>query len=259
MTNSICMLLSRVQCVIVSEVSSACSNINMPRNCVNPSVAFCYICGEVTFKSRRRTLTPLIKKCYEHYFVCKVGDQDRSWAPHFFCVTCARRLVVWAKGSRFMPFAIPMVWRDPTNHVSDCFFCFTSITGVKAKSKHIVQYPNLLSVMRPLTHSAELPVPKPPTNMTLSDSESSDEEVGQTESNMDCDPTFAGATSSNEPHQMTQMELTDFYRDFNLSKKQAVFLDTRLKGWTLLRQDTKVCFYSGHHENSRNSSPRKKV
>jgi len=157
----------------------------MPRKCVNSSDAFCYICDEVTFKSRRLSFTPLIKKCYEHYFGCEVGDQDKSWAPHFCCVTCVRRLAAWAKGSRCMTFAIPMIWRDPTDHVSDCYFCLTSITGVTANSKHTVQYPNLPSAMRPVPHSVELPVPKPQTNMTLSDSESNDEEVGRANNNID--------------------------------------------------------------------------
>jgi len=89
-----------------------------------------------------------------------------------------------------MPFAIPMVWREPTDHVSDCYFCLTSIADVTAKSKHTVQYPNLPPAMRPVRHSAELPAPKPPTNMTLSDSESGDEDVGQANNNMDCGPTF---------------------------------------------------------------------
>ena len=86
------------------------------------------------------------------------------------------------------------------------FPCFhlTSITGVTAKSKHTVQYPNLLSAMRPVAHDAELPVPKPPTNMMLSDIQSSDEVVDQVNNNMDCDPTFAEACSSNEPHLLTQ-------------------------------------------------------
>ena len=199
----------------------------MPRKCVNSSDAFCYICGEVTFKSRRRSFTPLIKKCYENYFGCKVGDQDKSWAPHFCCVTCARRLAAWAKGLRCMPFALPMVWREPTDHVSDCYFRPTSIT---AKFKHTVQYPNLPSAMRPVPHSAELPVPRPPTNMTLSDCESSDEDVGQANNNMDCDPTFAGASSSIEPHLLTQGNLNDIVRDLNVSKKQAELLGSRLKG-----------------------------
>ena len=110
----LCRLLARAQCVIVTEVHSVCSTINMPKKCVNSSDAFCYICGEVAFKSQRRSFTRLIKKCYAHYFGCKVGDQDKSGAPHFCCVTCATLLAAWAKGSRCMPFAIPMVWRQPT-------------------------------------------------------------------------------------------------------------------------------------------------
>ena len=134
------------------------------------------------------------------------------------------------------------------DHVSDCYFCLSSICGATAKSKHTVQYPNLPSAMRPVAHSVELPVPKPPTNTMLSDSESSDEDVGQANNNMDCDPTFTGASSSNEPHLLTQGDLNDIICSLNLSKKQAELLDSRLKGWNLLRQDTKVCFYRGHHE-----------
>jgi len=118
-------------------------------------------------------------------------------------VTCARLLVAWAKGSHCMPFTTPMVWSEPTDHVSDCYFCLTSTTGVIAKCKHTVQYPNLPSVMRSVPHSAELPVPKPPTNMMLSDSKSSEEDVGQVNNNINCDPTFAEACSSNELHLLT--------------------------------------------------------
>jgi len=175
----------------------------MPRKCLNLLAAFCYICGEVTLKSRRRSFTPLINKCYEHYFCCKVGDQDKSWAPHFCCVTCARLPAAWANVSHCMPSAIPMLWREPTHHNSVDYFCLTSVTGVTAKSKHTVQYPKLPSAIRSVPHSAELPVPEPLTNMTLSDSESSDEDIGQGDKNMDCDPTFAGACPSNEPYLLT--------------------------------------------------------
>ena len=193
----------------------------MPRKCVNSSDAFCYIRGEVTFKSRRLCFTPVIKKCHEHYFGCKVGDQDKSWAPHFCCVSCARLLTTWANVSCSMPFAIPMVWRETTGHVSEFYFCLTSVTGVTAKSKHTVQYPNLPSAIRPVPQGAELPVPKPPTNVTLNESESSDEDVGQANNNMDCDPTFAGACSSNEPHLLAQWDLNGIVCNLNLSKKQA--------------------------------------
>ena len=134
----------------------------------------CYICGEVTFKFRRRSFTPLIKKCYVQFFGSKVGDQDKSWAPHYCCVTCARLLAAWVKGSRCMSFAILLFWTESMDYVPDCYFWLPSITGVTAKPNNTVQYHNLPSAMRPVPHSAELPVPKPPTNMTLSDSESSD-------------------------------------------------------------------------------------
>ena len=86
-------------------------------------------------------------------------------------------------------------------------------------------------------------MPKPPTNMTLSDSESSEEDVGEANNNTDCNSTFAGASSSNEPHLLTQGDLNDIVHDLNLSKKQAELLGSRLKGWNLLWQDTNVCFY----------------
>ena len=91
-------------------------------------------------------------------------------------------------------------------------------------------------------------MPKPPTNMMLSDGESSDQDVGQANNNMDCDPTFTGACSSNEPHLLTQGDLNDIVRDLNLSNKQAELLGSRLKGWNLLHKNTKVCFYHGRHE-----------
>ena len=65
---------------------------------------------------------------------------------------------------------------------------------------------------------------------------------------MDCDPTFSGASSSNEPHLLTQGDLNDIVRDLNMSKKQVEILGSRLRGWKLLHQDTKVCFYRGRHE-----------
>jgi len=101
------------------------------------------------------------------------------------------------------------------------YFCLTSITGVTVKSKHTLQCPNIPSAIRPVPSTAELPVPKPPTDTTLSDSESSDEDVGQNNNDMDCDPTFAGACSSNEPHLLTHADLNDIVRDVNLSKKVA--------------------------------------
>jgi len=59
----------------------------MPRKCLIHHDTFCAVCGEMTLKSQSRNFTSLVKKYYELYFECKVGDQDKSWAPHI----CAKR------------------------------------------------------------------------------------------------------------------------------------------------------------------------
>jgi len=66
--------------------------------------------------------------------------------------------------------------------------------------------------------------------MTLSDSESSVEVACQANNNKNCDPAFAGACSSNEPHLLTQGDLNGIVRDLNLSKKQAELLGSWLNG-----------------------------
>jgi len=127
----------------------------MPRKFLIQSATFCYVCGEMTLKSQRRNFTRLIKKCYELYFGCKVGDKDTS------CVTCVRLLIWCVNGSRRMPFAVPVVWRETKDRLFDCYFCSTNITGITSKSKHIVKYPDLPSAMRPVPHSEQLLVPEP--------------------------------------------------------------------------------------------------
>jgi hypothetical protein len=125
----------------------------MPRKGLNHPDTFCFMCGELTFKSQRRNFTPLIKKCDELYFGCKVGDQDKYWAPHICCVTCVRLPTGWVNGSRHTPFAVPMVWREPKDHSCDCYICLTNITGITFKSKHTVKYPNVPSAMRPVPYN----------------------------------------------------------------------------------------------------------
>ena len=96
----------------------------MPWYCVNSPDNFCYICGEVTFSTQRHPLTPMVKKDYECHFGCKVGDQDKNCAPHVCCISCATILCEWLNNTgHSMPFPFPMIWREPNNHLTDCYFC----------------------------------------------------------------------------------------------------------------------------------------
>ena len=65
----------------------------------------------------------MVKEAVESYFGCKVGDQDKKTAPHVCCISCATILREWLynKG-RSMPFALPMIWRERTDHLTDCYF-----------------------------------------------------------------------------------------------------------------------------------------
>ena len=59
----------------------------MPRNCVNKADRFCYICGKITFTSQKCSITALVEKVCRLHFGCKIGDKDKSWAPHICCNT----------------------------------------------------------------------------------------------------------------------------------------------------------------------------
>ena len=57
----------------------------MPRQCKNHSDIFYYVCGSFAIKSQRRKITNDLRKIYQLYFGCPLGDQDKTWAPHFVC------------------------------------------------------------------------------------------------------------------------------------------------------------------------------
>ena len=52
-----------------------------------------------------------------------------------------------------------MVWREPANHDTDCYFCVINLTGINRKSRRYLKYPDLQSAHRPVAHCDEIPVP----------------------------------------------------------------------------------------------------
>ena len=105
------------------------------RSCKNKPYVFCYICGEYTLIANRYPVTNFVKRAYHSYFGMKLGDQDKLWAPHMICKTCIEHLRQWTKGTRSsLKFGIPMVWREPSNHATDCYFCAISLTGINKKN-----------------------------------------------------------------------------------------------------------------------------
>ena len=216
------------------------SSTSKCRGCLNKANSFCYVCGDFTTVAQRRTITSLLRTAYFHYFDCKIGDQNKSWAPHICCKPCYNGLTAWFNGKKVaFNFAIPMVWREPWNHADDCYFCLTHITGFSASS------------MRPVPHSDDLPVPTSPVNKDLLSS--SDEEMPSREDSAesisldDTESTYSG-TSGNEPHWITWGDLNDLARDLYLSKQQSELLASRLKQWNLVQEDVRITSFRNRNK-----------
>ena len=50
----------------------------MSGKCVNHPDNFCHVYGEVTMETQQGSLTSMVRKCYEIYFGCQLGDQDKN-------------------------------------------------------------------------------------------------------------------------------------------------------------------------------------
>ena len=74
--------------------------------------------------------------------------------------TGVESLRMWTKETREkLAFGIPMIWREQKDHSTDCYFCLVKTSGFNKKNKSKIEYPNLLSAIRPMSHSAEILVP----------------------------------------------------------------------------------------------------
>ena len=114
-----------------------------------------------------------------------------------------------------------MVWREPKNHVSDCYFCAIDVTGINRKNRKVLKYPDLESARHPVAHSDECPVP---VFVMLSDDSDNGSTPAQ-ESQEDEETDF----SDDRPHPFSQNELNDLVRDLNLSKSSSELLASRSK------------------------------
>ena len=110
-----------------------------------------------------------------------------------------------------MPFAFSMIWREPKDHLTDCYFCKVNATGYSTKNKHKIVYSSLNSAMRPVPHSESLPIPVPRND----DIEASDDDPECPNSADEED--YASYDSDFEPHKFSQAELNDLVRDLSLS------------------------------------------
>ena len=109
--------------------------MSVKKPCKISSDCFCYVCAYyVSPQQKKHKGIPETKffTAYDTYFGMKMGDQYKSWALQFCCGSFRSILEGWMRGIRkCIPFAIPRIWREPTNHHDDCYFCMVNISKYK--------------------------------------------------------------------------------------------------------------------------------
>ena len=165
-----------------------------------------------------------MKRAYKAYFQVPLGDQEKNWAPHVVCHNCEEMLRDWTKGKRKgLPFGVPMVWREPKDHLNDCYFCMVNLKGIGKKNRQRISYPSIPSAIRPVPHSDEF---SPPVFNGFASSENEieveDERMEYEYKKTDTESEDSSTESPKAtPQQLNQSELNDLVRDLDLSKQAA--------------------------------------
>ena len=139
-----------------------------------------------------------------------------------------------------------MVWREPKNHVDDCYFCMVNITGINRNNCSKWTYPDPPSARRPSPHSHEVPIPTFHQLPELEDGQCSSDQYSDNNLN-EGDGDYEGMSSV--PQRFRQEELNDLVRDLNLSKAASELHASRLNGKNLLERGTKITFYRTREKN----------
>ncbi|XP_061429010.1 uncharacterized protein LOC133355651 [Lethenteron reissneri] len=140
-----------------------------------------------------------------------------------------------------MKFAIPRIWREPTDHSSNCYFCMVDpskrLTGKNAAAITYLDLPS---------HCHKLPVPTPPEREHPSLEESSKSE--SEEDVVDPDDNFRGGAEERNPYYPNQKDLNDLIRHLGLTKSNAKLLTSTLKQWNLLDESVQVADQRKRHK-----------
>ena len=141
-----------------------------------------------------------------------------------------------------MPFAVPMVWREQSDHVTDCYFCMMNVKRFSRKNKSKNFYPVCRSAIKPVRHNPDLPVPQPPTEKenTLSVDEGAST---STESEKDLIESDLSFQHEYAPLLINQERLNDLVRDLYLFKENGEVLGSRLQQWNLLEPGKTISYF----------------
>ena len=140
-----------------------------------------------------------------------------------------------------MPFAMPMMWRERTDHLHEYCFCRVDANGISSKRTHLLVHPSMDSALKPVPYDVTHPIPGPPKDALTSvhDTRDDGEVESCSEGARELDASFMCQDDNHAPQLFSQEDLNDLVRDLALSKEKAELLASRLQQNNLLEKN--VC------------------
>lgn len=206
------------------------------KKCNVDSKCFCYVCGCYIIGKIGKNISKALRDAYSYYFGFSVANTHKPWVPKLFCKACSTKLYKWSLGQEvYFSFLMPMLWREPKNHVDDCYFCLMNVVGLNAKKLSKYKYADVSSVSKPVPRTNNDPLPICPDVSANS--------MGT----FSASPTNSSSPTEDfnmeETHLISQSMLNDLIRDLDLSKQKAELVASRLQEWNCLDTETKVTVY----------------
>ena len=235
---------------VVENLASVESNATRHLSCTIDVNNFCIVCGEFIPQKKKFVFSDALKIKYKQLYSIDTSSLDNSYTPKTICSRCRSVLNEINK----QVFSKPMIWRSPTNHATDCFFCLTNVKGYNRKNKNLISYPQVRSVNFPV-----------PIHTNTNDSKEINEEELEDlndedllDGSLECDESQNFSTEESDFEENTadaekwdQDEVSDLCRDLGLSKESSELLASRLKEKKSLSTGTKISLYRSRERTFR--------
>jgi hypothetical protein len=202
--------------------------------CKTSPSSFCYICANFTFLSSRKKITPEIREIYKECFKMPLCDDQQEWAPSTVCSKCVSTLKRWKAGDALLHFEVPAIWRMPSMHPENCYFCMTETRGFNKTNSSNIKYPVLEACVKPQPFNGD-------NIMAELSNDILDDDIMETESGaspLDQESDFDSLNSG--PTMYTQPLLNDLIRNCGMSKRKAAVLARSLKSTGNLDRTCKI-------------------
>lgn len=212
----------------------------MNRHCKNSPNSFCYVCAKFLPKSQQRNVTRSLEEAYKRCFGFSMANLDKPWTPDHCCIACHHNILGFESGKHKLQFSVPAIWREPRDHISDCYFCIMTIGSYTKKSKGKIQYRHVSSLDPPTGD----PISKQIPSQSAIEVHEEEPSVEPEENGIDFDYDPASdVNNGRNPGSFNQEEMDDLVRDLMLSKEAAELLASRLKEKDLLNPGVQITKY----------------